>query len=268
MRVLVQHEGRQWGPFSEEEVRRALAEGRFRPGDLAWCEGLPAWAPLSSVIVSGPAPGAFGAPASPTSGLAVASLVLGASSTFFCILAGIPAIVCGLLARTEIRRSGGRMQGDGMAVAGLVLGYLSVAMLLPIAMFLLFFVGSVGMSLSHVAPAIQVEAASPQYPVNAAMQVFRACKAFAADHGGRFPETLEELVPFYLPDQQLLASPLVPEEKVGYFYYGGVETDVPSEPLLLSKGEDELGRQIVIRKNGALILQRGVTGRRVIAHAD
>lgn len=268
MRVLVHHGGQQWGPFNSEELRRALAEGRFKPGDLAWHEGLPAWVPLSSIIASVPLAGTHGASATPTSGLAVASLALGASSTFFCILAGIPAIICGHMARSEIRRAAGRLSGDGMAVAGLVLGYLSVAMLLPIALFFLVFVGSVGVSLSQVAPVIQEQAVSPQYPINAALQVYRACKAFAADHGGRFPETLEELVPFYLADRQLLTSPLMPEEEVGYFFYGGVETDAPSDPLLISKGGDELGRQIVIRKNGSLTLRSSETGDRVIARAD
>ncbi|MGH9710287.1 MAG: DUF4190 domain-containing protein, partial [Candidatus Acidiferrales bacterium] len=39
----------------------------------------------------------------------------------------MPAIILGHLAQTEIRKSGGRLQGDGMALAGLILGYLSAA---------------------------------------------------------------------------------------------------------------------------------------------
>jgi hypothetical protein len=38
---------------------------------------------------------------------------------------GIPAVVLGHMARAEIRRTG--EQGDGLAVAGLVLGWLSTA---------------------------------------------------------------------------------------------------------------------------------------------
>lgn len=63
----------------------------------------------------------------PTSGKAVASMILGICSFFFSILTGVPAIVLGHLAKTEIRRSGGRLQGEGMALAGLILGYLSAA---------------------------------------------------------------------------------------------------------------------------------------------
>lgn len=66
-------------------------------------------------------------PQQDTSGKAVASLVLGISVFLFSILTGIPAIIFGHLAKSDIRKSGGRLQGDGMALAGLILGYLSVA---------------------------------------------------------------------------------------------------------------------------------------------
>ena len=62
----------------------------------------------------------------PTSGKAIASLTLGICSFLFSILTGIPAIIFGHLAKNDIRKSGGRIQGDGMALAGLILGYLSV----------------------------------------------------------------------------------------------------------------------------------------------
>lgn len=65
-------------------------------------------------------------PASPTSSLAVVSLVFGILS--WCLLpfvGAIVAIICGHMARGEIRRAAAdhRMEGDGMALAGLVLGY-------------------------------------------------------------------------------------------------------------------------------------------------
>jgi hypothetical protein len=61
-------------------------------------------------------------PAPPTNGLAIAALVCGVGA-FVTGITFIPAIICGHLARREIRRTG--EQGDGMAIAGLVCGYVA-----------------------------------------------------------------------------------------------------------------------------------------------
>jgi hypothetical protein len=66
-----------------------------------------------------------------TSLLAVISLVagvLGVFGAFFApLLASIVAIVCGHLARSRIKRDPAQLTGDGVAVVGLVLGYLGIA---------------------------------------------------------------------------------------------------------------------------------------------
>jgi uncharacterized protein DUF4190 len=61
-----------------------------------------------------------------TSGLAVAALVTG---LFFwcCAIPGIVAIVLGHLALEQIDDSGGVKRGRGMAVAGIVLGWVGIA---------------------------------------------------------------------------------------------------------------------------------------------
>jgi hypothetical protein len=43
-----------------------------------------------------------------------------------CGLGSIAAVVLGVMARGEIRRSAGRQQGDGLALAGIILGVLGV----------------------------------------------------------------------------------------------------------------------------------------------
>jgi hypothetical protein len=63
-----------------------------------------------------------------TSPLAIASLalaVLGFVCAMFFVL-GIAAVITGLRARKQIEGSQGRLQGQGMATAGLVLGVLSI----------------------------------------------------------------------------------------------------------------------------------------------
>jgi hypothetical protein len=63
-----------------------------------------------------------------TSGLAIWSLVLGILSlTCFSILTAIPGVICGHKALSQIKRSAGALTGQGLAIAGLVTGYLGVA---------------------------------------------------------------------------------------------------------------------------------------------
>jgi hypothetical protein len=76
----------------------------------------------------GPPPGPSGYPSSPTStnGFAVASLVLGI--LFLCGIAAILALVFGYIGRNQIDRSGGTQGGRGLAVAGIVLGWIGVGL--------------------------------------------------------------------------------------------------------------------------------------------
>jgi hypothetical protein len=103
---------------------------------------------MSDPEVLPPAP--IGESAHPTSALAIASLVTGILTWFSLPLAFlvlptpvcmIAAIICGHLARAEIRRKPGTL-GDGMAIAGLVMGWgMAVTIVLVIAVALIFFGG-------------------------------------------------------------------------------------------------------------------------------
>ena len=48
MDFLIHHDGREIGPYSESEVRSRLISGVITSSDLAWHDGAPDWAPLSS----------------------------------------------------------------------------------------------------------------------------------------------------------------------------------------------------------------------------
>jgi hypothetical protein len=75
-------------------------------------------------------------PAKQTSGLAIASLILGICGIVLCLgpLAGIPAVICGHVAQSRIRGSGGLLGGDGFATAGLITGYISLAWIVVIGL--------------------------------------------------------------------------------------------------------------------------------------
>ncbi|GHH68376.1 DUF1707 and DUF4190 domain-containing protein [Kitasatospora indigofera] len=61
----------------------------------------------------------------PTNGVAVASMVLGLLCVPTVGTLALPAVICGHIAKTQIRAR--HEEGDGMATAGLVIGYLSLA---------------------------------------------------------------------------------------------------------------------------------------------
>ena len=75
-----------------------------------------------------------------TSGTAIASLIFGIVAWFgLPIIGALVAVICGHIARAEIRRMPpGTIEGDGMAIAGLILGYLQLVIGL---LLLLLFIG-------------------------------------------------------------------------------------------------------------------------------
>jgi hypothetical protein len=63
-----------------------------------------------------------------TSTMAIVSLIAGiATWVFLPIIGAIVAIITGHMSKNEIRASAGRLTGDGLATAGLVLGYIHLA---------------------------------------------------------------------------------------------------------------------------------------------
>jgi hypothetical protein len=77
----------------------------------------------------------------PNSGKAIAALICGIVGLTSCGLVGIVAIVLGNQARGEIGASGGRVDGDGLAQAGLVMGWISVGLMaLGVTVFLIVLV--------------------------------------------------------------------------------------------------------------------------------
>jgi hypothetical protein len=87
-------------------------------------------------IAEPPPPPAPVLPSVPSSGLAVASLVSGvAGLTLLPIVGGVLAIVLGYMARREIRQRPDEVSGDGLALAGIVMGWISVGLVVVACLF-------------------------------------------------------------------------------------------------------------------------------------
>lgn len=109
-------------------------------------------------------------------GLAISSLVLGLLSlTCFSFLTGIPAIICGHLARARARRSPGQYGGAGLALAGLITGYVGLVALPALLL-----------------PALAQAMAKAQRIncVNNMKQIGLSFRTWAIDHDGNYPFNL------------------------------------------------------------------------------
>jgi hypothetical protein len=147
MQIHVARDGKELGIFSIEEINRQLVAGILRPTDLGWYEGAAAWAALSTVpgvtvtppgaTPAVPAPALVTAASAPlvpprkTEQLAVLSLIFSILGLFgFCcgffMTAAIAGIVCGHIALSRIKANP-ELEGRGLAMAGVVVGYVAVA---------------------------------------------------------------------------------------------------------------------------------------------
>jgi uncharacterized membrane protein len=84
---------------------------------------------LTADLPAGPLPTVWAAPPAyqppmSTNSLARASMILGVAEFFSMGLTAVPAVICGHIAKREMRLTGQR--GDGLATAGLVLGYMAI----------------------------------------------------------------------------------------------------------------------------------------------
>ena len=87
-----------------------------------------------------------------------------------------------------------------------------------------------------------------------ARQIAMACKLYAADHGGKFPPSLQGLVPDYLPNAAIFVSPFAPSEPIGYIYHPNVDSPPDPKTVLL---ED----QFSIRENYLIEVDYGGNGK-------
>jgi Domain of unknown function (DUF1707)/Domain of unknown function (DUF4190) len=109
-------------------LNNAYAEGRLTKdefdGRMATALTAPTYGDLDRVLYD--LPGTRPA-AGRTNQMAIASLCCGAGQVVAGPLTTIPAIVCGHIARGQIRRTG--EEGGGLALAGLLMGYAGAALI-------------------------------------------------------------------------------------------------------------------------------------------
>ena len=140
-------DGKEYGPVTADVMRQWISQGRANAQTRVKLEGAAEWQTLSSVLefaADFAAASGAAAPSSPpatppkTSGMAITSLVLGILGLFTCGVTSLVGLVLGIIALVKVNRSGGRLTGSGLAIAGICVSALFLlmvpmyaAMLLP-----------------------------------------------------------------------------------------------------------------------------------------
>lgn len=154
-------------------------------------------------------------------GLAIASFVSGC--LFFLLPAALAAIVLGHVSRKQIRESGGRQEGDGMARTGLSLGYAGVALVAAIV---------IVAGIAKPKLAREQMKANEASAIRALRYISFACGTYSKTYQDGFPPTLNALAPppsGAVPSEaaaDLVGSQLAAGTRRGYiFSYNAVHSE-------------------------------------------
>ena len=131
---IIGGDNRAHGPVTGEELCEWIRQGRAGRNTMIRPSNTDSWRPLSTFPeFSGPLRGLpwipLYQPAPKAHGLAVASLVLGIISLVIVgigLLTGVPAAICGHAALRAIKAEPTEYGGGGMAIAGLITGYIGL----------------------------------------------------------------------------------------------------------------------------------------------
>ncbi len=120
---------------------------------------------------------------------------------------------------------------------------------------LVFAYAGAGISLIDAAKVTPSRESRAVVSLERAKSLFRACRRYASDHGGKLPISLPDLVPEYVGDETLLSDPKDPAKNgIGYYYYGAQNQDGADSPRLLASRAIYRGRRAVIRMDGSALL--------------
>jgi len=156
MKWFYAKDGQQVGPMEFSELQNLRASGQISDDTLVWQQGTANWVKFSEAL-NLPAPGASGEPIpvlSPTpvvqtNALAITSLVLGIISLICCgVLTGAAAAICGHIAISQIKANPAQ-GGRGMALAGLIMGYIGLAISILMIVIMSIRVASGEVALPH-----------------------------------------------------------------------------------------------------------------------
>jgi len=234
-------DGKEYGPVSGDVLRQWIAERRANGQTRVQAEGTSEWKALAEIAEFSAAFGGAPRPGSPppltgatppsqpqakTSGMAVASLVLGLLG--FCGITAVTGLILGIAAQVKISRSGGRLKGKGLAVAGIVVsGFMLLVSLAIMAGLLL-------PALAKVRQRTQTYTCS-----NNAQKVALAVRLYAEENDGKCPPAVNwcDAVASNLPGPDTFKCPQRRGEQSGFGFNaklaGRTLSSIPPDTVMI-----------------------------------
>jgi len=188
MYKIIGTDQKEYGPVTAELIKEWIAQGRINAQTKVQSDGgewkalgeFPEFAaaagsgvpPLRTTSINPPAPSVQPAK---TSGLAVASLVLGILGLFTCGVTALVGFILGIVSLVKVKKSNGALGGQGLALAGTIVSAIFVFMIPLLA----------AMMLPALAKAKQ--RAMTINCVNNMKQLALAARIYSGDHNGHYP---------------------------------------------------------------------------------
>ena len=192
--LIIGGDGKEYGPAAEADLRQWIAEKRLNAESRVKSESDAEFRPLAQIpefadafaphATAPAAPGASfsppplaAAPSAPakTSRLAIASLVLGILGVLTCGATALVGLILGIIAMAKVKSSGGKLGGNGIALAGIIVS----------AVFLFMIPIFAAMLLPALASAKQK--AQQINCMNNEKQLSLAVKMYSGDNTNRYP---------------------------------------------------------------------------------
>jgi prepilin-type processing-associated H-X9-DG protein len=184
MYKIIGADGKEYGPVTAEQLRQWLGEGRVNFQTKVRLDDQAEWQALGALpeFAAERAANTFSPPLLPpgvaapkTSGLAIASLVLGILGLFTCAVTAFVGLVLGIVSLVKIKNSQGRLSGMGLAAAGTAVSAICI-LLLPVL---------AAMVLPALARA--KDKAQSINCMNNVKQLSLAVRIYAGDHNDQLP---------------------------------------------------------------------------------
>ncbi|MHC4694524.1 MAG: DUF4190 domain-containing protein [Planctomycetota bacterium] len=139
-----------------------------------------------------------------TSGLAIASLILGICGIFTCGLTAIIGLILGIVGLCAISKRAPQLKGQGLAIAGTIISAIFIVLMPIMAIFMALLIPSFDTARSQAKKIISM---------NNAKQLCLAMAMYCEENEGSLPpvDNWPDVLKPYLGNEQILTSPFAPE---------------------------------------------------------